>query len=158
MGVGANQYVVVANTQGYSERAGVIWNWNSRSAHVHNTYLLVAAETGWLGLITFVSLLIAGIVQGLRYAFKDRRDPRGDIVLGCTMAIVTATGQIFYEWVFVTYQAQYVFVISLGIIAGLIRARKAERAAAGRSAQSPLAEADTTPSTQSGSQSLLIGT
>jgi len=45
MGVGANQYVVVASTQGYSERAGVPWNWTSRSANVHNTYLLVAAET-----------------------------------------------------------------------------------------------------------------
>src|SRR3546814_5640016 len=51
MGVGANQYVVVANSQGYSQNAGVVWNYRSRSAHVHHIYLLAAAETGWLGLI-----------------------------------------------------------------------------------------------------------
>lgn len=127
MGVGANQYVVVANTQGYSDKAGVIWNWSSRAANVHNTYLLVAAETGWFGLISFVSLFVAVIFNGLRFAFQDRRDPRGDVVLGCTVAVAAAAAHNFYEWVFVTYQAQYVFAISVGIISGMIRARAQER-------------------------------
>lgn len=126
-GVGANEYVVVANTQGYSARAGVAWNWGSRSANVHNTYLLVAAETGWFGLIAFSAILIAALLSGFRFAFSDRKDPRGDVVLGCTIAILAAAVHILYEWVFVTYQAQYMYAISLGLIAGTIRAKAIER-------------------------------
>lgn len=121
MGVGANQYVVAANTGGYSERAGVVWTYGSRSAKVHNMYLLVAAETGWLGLLSLLALLVWPVCRGLRFAFRDRRDPRGDMVLGATVAIMTCAAHGFYEWVFVTYQAQYMFAIALGIIAGLIR-------------------------------------
>jgi O-antigen ligase len=139
MGVGANQYVVVANTQGYSQRAGVIWNWASRSANVHNTYLLVAAETGWFGLISFITMFTATIVTGLKFAFQDKRDPRGDIVLGSTVAMIVTAGHNFYEWIWVTYQAQYVFAISVGIVAGLERARARERRARRRSAAQRLA-------------------
>ena len=32
MGVGANQYVIVADSKGYSQNAGVIWNSLSRGA------------------------------------------------------------------------------------------------------------------------------
>ena len=121
MGVGANQYVVVANSEGYSERAGVIWNFGSRAAHVHNMYLLAAAETGWIGLITLVLLFGWSITSGLTFAYRYRRDPRGDVVLGASVAILVAALHSGYEWIFVTYQAQYMFAISLGMIAGLIR-------------------------------------
>lgn len=129
MGVGANQYVIVANTQGYSTKAGVIWNWASRSANVHNTYLLVCAETGWPGIVTFLAMMGAIVLSGFIFAFQNTRDPRGDVVLGCTVAVLAMCAQSFYEWVFVTYQAQYVFGISVGIIAGMIRARKLEKTA-----------------------------
>lgn len=129
MGIGANQYVVVASTKGYSQRAGVVWNWTSRSANVHNTYLLAAAETGWAGFLTFIAMFAAIILAGLRFAFRYRPDPRGDIVLGCTTAVIITALHNLYEWVFVTYQAQYVFAISVGLIAGLTRARALERRA-----------------------------
>lgn len=127
MGVGANQYVVTANTDGYSERAGVIWNWGSRAANVHNMYLLAAAETGWLGLITLVSLIGWAIMRGLAFSFGNRRDPRGDLVLGAVVAIAVTAAHGFYEWVFMLHHAQYMFAISLGIIAGLIRLVKREK-------------------------------
>ena len=50
LGVGANQYVIVANTGGYSARAGVPWNTDERAAPVHDAYYLVTAELGFLGL------------------------------------------------------------------------------------------------------------
>ena len=54
-GVGANNYVVVANVEGFNAAANVPWEgWHSI---VHNVYLLVAAETGWFGLFTFLFLL-----------------------------------------------------------------------------------------------------
>lgn len=128
MGVGANQYVVTANTQGYSAQAGVIWNHGSRSAHVHNIYLLSAAETGWLGLITLVSLFGWAILRSVLFGFGNRRDPRGDVVLGCGIAIFVMALHGYYEWVFVMYQTQYVFAISMGIIAGTIRQVEREKA------------------------------
>ena len=121
MGVGANQYVVTANTQGYSAQAGVIWNYGSRAAHVHNIYLLAAAETGWLGIITLVGLFAWAILRSVTFAFANPRDPRGDVALGCGVAIFVMAMHGYYEWIFVMYQAQYVFAISLGIIAGTIR-------------------------------------
>lgn len=127
MGVGANQYVVIANSGGYSERAGVVWNFGSRAAHVHNMYLLAAAETGWIGLFTISCLFGWVIICGLVFAFRNRFDPRGDVVLGASVAILAAALHSFYEWIFVTYQAQYVFAISLGIIAGTIRQLKREK-------------------------------
>lgn len=129
MGVGANQYILTANVDGYSERAGVIWNWSSRSAPVHNMYLLVAAETGWIGLITFVMLLLWPILRGIAFAFRNRSDPRGEIVLGASVAIMVLAVHGLYEWVFVTFYAQYVFAISLGMIAGIIRQVEREKMA-----------------------------
>lgn len=132
MGVGANQYVVVANSQGYSQNAGVVWNYRSRSAHVHNIYLLAAAETGWLGLITLITLLAWSIIRGLIFAFANRNDPRGDIVLGASVAIFITAMHGFWEWVFIVYNTQYVFVIALGIIAGCIRQARLDRLARAR--------------------------
>lgn len=127
MGVGANQYIVIANVEGYSERAGVIWNYASRSAPVHNMYLLVAAETGWIGLVTLVMLIGWPVLRGLAFAFRNKADPRGEIVLGASVAILAAALHGLYEWVFVTFYAQYVFAISLGIIAGIIRQVEREK-------------------------------
>lgn len=121
MGVGANQYVIVSNTEGYAQRAGVIWNYGSRSAHVHQVYLLAAAETGWLGILSLVGLFGWATLRGFAFAFGNRRDPRGDVVLGSSIAIVVAAFHSIYEWIFVTSQVQYVFAISLGVIAGIIR-------------------------------------
>ncbi len=122
MGVGANQYVTVANTQGYSERAGVVWNTNSRGAHVHNVYSLIAAETGYLGLIAFIALFVAPIVSALRGMVRHRRDQRGDLLLalGVTCAVVAIHS--FYEWIFVTYAVQTLFAMTCGLIVALSRA------------------------------------
>ena len=127
MGVGANQYVIVANTQGYSQRAGVIWNFGSRSAHVHQLYLLAAAETGWLGMLSLISVFGWTVLRGFTFAFSNRRDPRGDVVLGASIAVLVAAFHSFYEWIFVTSPVQYVFAISLGIIAGTIRQENLEK-------------------------------
>jgi O-antigen ligase len=132
MGVGANQYVIVANTQGYSQRAGVIWNFGSRSAHVHNLYLLAAAETGWIGLLALIGVLGWAFFRGIFFAFSNRRDARADLVLGASVAVLAAALHSYYEWIFVTYQVQYVFAISLGIIAGMIRQVKKEKRHHGR--------------------------
>lgn len=126
LGVGANRYTFVANVEGYSARAGVTWAAGSRNAVVHNLYYLTAAELGWFGLLTLIPLLLGVVIMGLLFAFRNRRDPRGDVVLGCTCAVAATALHSLYEWVFVLPTVQYVFAITLGIISGFIVQRKTE--------------------------------
>jgi O-antigen ligase len=120
-GQGANQYVVIANTKGYSERGGVGYAGGSRSALVHNSYLLVGAEQGYLGLLAFIPLLGWPMFSALRLAFKDRKSGRGDLVLGCGITLAVIMLHIRFEWVFMSYEVQMMFAICLGTIAGVMR-------------------------------------
>ena len=116
-GVGANRYVIVANTQGYSDEAGVIAVSGSRAAHVHNIYLLHAAEMGWLGLVAFLSVIVASIVRGLVFAIKERDNPAGDLVLGATIAILVLAVHGYFEWIIVLNQPLYLLAIAMGVVA-----------------------------------------
>lgn len=145
LGVGANQYVVTANSDGYSERAGVTWSYASRSTNVHNMYLLTGAELGWIGLASLVLLFAWPVLRGLSFAFRHRKDPRGDVVLGASIAIFVTALHGIVEWIFVTGHAQYVFAISMGIIAGNIREHwhdVATKARAKRRRAAPAAASD----------------
>src|SRR5208282_6154782 len=61
-GIGANSYVVIANTENYNFKAGVAQVIGSDSANVHNIYLLVTAESGYIGLVTFVLMLAQPLI------------------------------------------------------------------------------------------------
>jgi O-antigen ligase len=119
MGVGPNHYVFVANTEGYSDRAGVTWASGSRATNVHNSYLLVAAETGYLGLITLIFLLAGAILTALVTAFRRRAHRSSELLIGLACGIIAMCLHGFFEWMFVINPIQYLFAISLGMIAGL---------------------------------------
>jgi O-antigen ligase len=119
MGVGANHYTVVVNTKGYNDRAGVVQVVGSNSAHVHNVYYLVAAETGYLGLIALLIVFIRILLVGFVCSWQNRKDIRGDLVLGLSIAILMVCVHSFLEWVFVTFDVQYYFAIVVGLLAGL---------------------------------------
>jgi O-antigen ligase len=118
MGVGANNFTYAANRLGYFDAVGEMY-FQGRSGNVHNVYWLVAAETGYLGVITFVIFLFAplrlALVSGTRHVGK----PKGDLVLGMGVTLITVYLQSWEEWVFVTYEIQYLFALAVGIIAGL---------------------------------------
>ena len=118
-GVGANQYTLVANLGGYSQRAGVVWNQGSRSANVHNIYYLYAAETGWLGSLAFIMLLANAGLVAFKYSWKRRNDWRAQMLLGLGVAIATAAVHSMFEWILTTYTAQCLLAIDIGLIAGL---------------------------------------
>lgn len=118
-GIGPNHYVFIAITEGYSDRAGVNWSSSNRAAHVHNAYLLIGAESGYLGLITIVILLITAIFRALSTAFRFRRQPGAEILIGVGVGIIAISLHSFLEWVFVVSPSQYLFAGSLGIIAGM---------------------------------------
>jgi hypothetical protein len=116
-GVGANNFVIVAIVDGYSERAGVIPD--SRSAHVHNIYWLVAAETGYLGLATFVPLLLRPMIVSFLCGWRHRKDVRGDLLLALGVALLVVYLHSFFEWILITREPQYMLVLEFGMISGL---------------------------------------
>jgi O-Antigen ligase len=119
LGVGANLYVIVANTQGYNSTAGVAPTTGSGSANVHNVYWLVAAETGYVGLITFVLFLLRPMMVAFLCGLRHRGDPRGDLLLGLGVALLVVYVHSFFEWIFVTFHAQYMLAMEFGLVAGL---------------------------------------
>ena len=118
-GVGPNHYVFIANTEGYSARAGVSWSTGSRSTSVHNSYLLIAAETGYLGLTAFIALIGGALFQASRTSIRFRSDPSSEILIGVSCGIVAMSLHGLFEWMFVVYPTQYVFAVGLGLVVGL---------------------------------------
>jgi O-antigen ligase len=119
LGVGANNYVLAANISGANAAAGV--DWTSNSIFVHNAYLLVAAETGYFGLVSFILLLICPLLVAFRCGWNKREDPRGDLLLGLGVALLAAYLHAAFEWVFLLDLLQYMVVIQFGMIVGFAR-------------------------------------
>jgi O-antigen ligase len=119
MGVGANHYTLVANMRGYNFRAGVALTYSSLAGNVHNIYYLIAAETGYLGVFAFVLLLLQPLIVAFRCAWRYRGDLRGDLLLGLAVALLTVYIHSYFEWIFITFQAQYIFALDVGLVAGL---------------------------------------
>ena len=118
MGVGANHFTAVANLGGYFTRVGEMWG-AGRGSNVHNVYWLVAAETGYIGLVAFVALLLHPLIAAFRCSFRHRSDPRGDLLLGLGCALLVVYIHSFEEWIFVAFEAQYLLAIVIGLVAGL---------------------------------------
>lgn len=144
LGVGANNYVFVANGEGYSSRAGVHWGYGSRSTSVHNAYLLIAAETGYLSLIAFCLLLALAIKTAFQTAWRYRNDRRGELSLGLGVALLVVAIHSKFEWAALVFSVQYLLACNLGLIAGLAnqlardaRRKPIQRASAGGSSKAP---------------------
>lgn len=123
-GIGPNHYVLIANTGGYNARAGVNWSGGSRSTSVHNSYLLVWAETGLLGLLAMVTLLVIPAFTALRSAMRHKHDRNSELLLGMGTAIVVVSLHFLYEWSFVLFLVQYQFALIAGLAVGIAAALK----------------------------------
>ncbi len=119
LGIGANHFAVVANVGGYYARAGVPSDSSSRAGNVHNIYWLVAAETGFPGLITFVLLLLNTLLVAFLCGWRYRGDQRADLLLGLGVGLSAVYIHSFFEWSLVTFQAQYMIVLTMGMVAGI---------------------------------------
>ena len=118
MGVGANHFNIVANIGGYFTRVGEFWS-SGRASNVHNVYWLVAAETGYVGLVAFVAFLVSPLIAAWRCGFRHRMDPRGGLLLGLCVALLVVYVHSFEEWIFVVLETQYLLAIVEGLVAGL---------------------------------------
>jgi O-antigen ligase len=118
MGVGANHFSFAANVQGYFTRVGELWG-PGRASNVHNVYWLVATETGYLGLVAFVVLLLRPLYVAFACGLRHVGDARGDLLLGLGAGLLAVYIHSFEEWIFMTFDAQYQFGVEIGLIAGL---------------------------------------
>ncbi len=117
MGIGANNFTVVANTDGYYDKVPL--SWMSRIAIVHNLYWMTAAETGYFGIIALLVFLGQLLIVAFRCGWRHRADRRGDLLLGLGMGILIVCIHSWFEWIFVTLQVQYLFALILGLVGGL---------------------------------------
>lgn len=124
LGVGANQYVLVANMAGYSARAGVPWNESDRAAPVHDTYYLVTAELGFVGLIGLLALFGSLIVFGFRCLGKVNRDGASELVPGLLGAMIIVAVHISFEWIFMHFTVHYMLAIGSGLLVAIARSSK----------------------------------
>lgn len=132
LGVGANNYVLIDNIGGYAERAGVSWFQKSRSEPVHNSYLLVLAELGWIGLIGLVGLLVSVMALGWSSLRWLPSGESSDLIVGVLGAIIITSIHSAYEFVPMMFSMHYMFAMDFGLLTGLtsvaLRVRR-ERAA-----------------------------
>lgn len=119
LGVGPNFYNFIANTEGYSARAGVSPTFENRAAQVHNGYLLTLAETGYLGLSALILVFASALWYSLSSAIRYRRVVDSEIMIGLFAALVCIIIHSFAEWMILLYPTQYLFAAILGLIAGV---------------------------------------
>ena len=132
-GIGANEYVVIANSRGYNARAGVPWNEQNRVVPVHNTYYLVAAEMGFIGLVGLISILAAFILLGLRMLGRVWEDDSNELVPGLLGTMIVVVVHISFEFVVMDFILHSLFAIAAGLLVGLhARKRAATRAPAAK--------------------------
>jgi O-antigen ligase len=116
-GIGANNFYVVANRQGYYQRAGVAVL--SDNLIPHNIYWTTAAEIGYVGLVAFMIFLIRPLLLALSCGWRNRKDQRGDLLLGLAISLITVYLHSYFEWALLSDMAQYLFAINIGMVAGL---------------------------------------
>ena len=119
LGVGSNNFVVVANAQGYVETAGAGITQTTRRQPTHNAYLLARAETGWSGQIVLILLLATLIYTSVDTAFRYRNVPLGGIALGCATGVFAAALHSMYEYALHRSDVQILLFLIAALVAGI---------------------------------------
>src|SRR6185312_15645003 len=122
-GVGANQYVIIANTGGYSQRAGVPWNEANLRAPVHDSYYLITAELGFLGLAGMLAMLGSFIALGFGLLRSRLPEECSELVPGLLATTIIVAIQISYEFTFMEFMIHDLCAINAGILVAVM-ARK----------------------------------
>ena len=124
LGIGGDQYVMVANIGGYSDRAGVPWNQDERSAPVHNSYFLVTAELGFVGLLGLLSIFAAVLATGWN-ALRLGAGRSSELLVGFVATVFILAIHISFEWVFETATLQYLTACAFGAVIGIAASLRA---------------------------------
>lgn len=117
LGVGANRFVAVANVGGYYARAGVVWT--SVAALVHNTYYLIAAEMGLLGLLASIILLTAMLSLAWNNIWRAPPGFGSEYAVGTTVTILAVAAHSYYEWITMYYIVHSLLAINVAVMVAL---------------------------------------
>jgi hypothetical protein len=117
LGVGGNQYAVTANQGGYSRAAGVNWMTMSKSAIVHNSYVLVRTEGGHIALFGMLVLLGSTLLMAVASVLRRRDNPARTYAVAIVVTMAVLILHLQFEWLFVTMVALYSLAFTTAVIA-----------------------------------------
>jgi O-antigen ligase len=121
LGIGANHFAVIGNVGRYYENGDVQAYAAARAGNVHNIYYLVAAETGYLGLIALLIFLGTPLIVAFRCGWRHLGDDRGNLLLGLGVALLTVYFHSWLEWSLATFSAEYLLAMTMGLVAANAR-------------------------------------
>jgi O-antigen ligase len=130
LGVGANNFTLVANIKGYYEAAGVAPVYFSRNGIVHNIYWLTLGELGYPGIVALLALIILPIYKGLSAAIKYRGRKEAEVAGALTVSLAICYIHSAFEWLLLNSAAQYFLVVTLGLLVGRLHLLTATASAA----------------------------
>jgi O-antigen ligase len=117
-GVGANHFAVIANVDGYDKKGGVISYYSGLAGNVHNFYYLMAAETGYQGLIALLLFFSRPLFVAFRCGWRSKGDYRGELLFGLGAALLVVYLHSWVEWELALFAPEYLVAIAIGLIAG----------------------------------------
>ena len=129
-GVGANRFVSVSSVGGYRARSGV--NWVSAAAPVHNSWYLVAAEMGWIGVTGFLAIVLAALATCFTAARRARGTLLGDYSTGLVATVAMVALHSYQEWITMLSSVHQIFGMSLGIATATLASSRLSAKARGR--------------------------
>jgi len=80
---------------------------------------MTAAETGYFGVIALVVLLLPIITNSFICGWQNSSDPRSEVLFGFGVAALVVCIHSYFEFAILTIEIQYLFVMTIGVIAGL---------------------------------------
>ena len=116
-GVGINQFSYVLANRGYAEALEIPEI--DQDGITHHIYWLTAAETGWLGVTTYVVMLALPLIAALRLV--RAKGLRGDLALGIWVALATMYLHGTAEWIARQTAMSYMFWAVAAVGVGLQR-------------------------------------
>jgi hypothetical protein len=114
-GVGINMYSWTLGHDGYAARFAI--DPGDRTGIAHHIYWLTAAETGYVGVTTYILLLAAVILTAARS--MRLKDGRGDIAVGLVAGFAVTYIQGTAEWIARQTNQSYVFWILAAVAVAL---------------------------------------
>lgn len=95
----------------------------SRLGTAHHIYLLMAAETGWIGMWVFILFLWRFYWKNIRLFFSTRDAYYRIIYLGMLVGVLTLHLQGLLEWIFRQTQVMYLYFMLSGLMVAMERFR-----------------------------------
>jgi len=101
----------------------------SRMGTAHHIYLLMAAETGWLGMVAFILFLSWFLCRNAILLFFVRDDYYGALLVGLLSGFVATHLNGLLEWVLRQTQVFFLFMLLSGLMVAIGRVAAEERLA-----------------------------